>query len=158
MKILHHPNEELRKIATDVSVFDEELRLLVEAMSEEMYAEDGIGLAAPQVGINKKIVIVDPSGGDDKNQFVAMINPLITSSSGKTISNEACLSLPGVFAEIERFETINVEFQTIIGEKVSLQLTGRQSIVAQHEIDHLNGILFTDHVKGIRKLTKRSVR
>ena len=155
MQVLHHPNEALRSVSTEVQVFDKLLSLLVDQMTEQMYVEHGVGLAAPQIGIKKRIILVDPSSGEDSTKFLVMVNPKIIGQSGKAISVEGCLSLPGIRGEVERAASVDVEFQSLSGEKLTIHAEGLQSIIIQHEIDHLDGVLFIDKIKGIRRLTMR---
>ncbi len=155
MQVLKYPDETLRIVSAEVQVFDSLLQFLVNEMAEQMYADDGVGLAAPQVGINKRVILVDPSGGESCKEFLVMVNPRIVSQTGKSLSFEGCLSLPGVRGEVERFAEIDVEYQTMTGEKQTLHSVGKQAIIIQHEVDHLDGVLFIDKIKGIRRLTMR---
>ncbi|SDC43841.1 peptide deformylase [Geotoga petraea] len=137
----------LRKKTKEIEKFDEELKLLIEKMFSEMYRLDGVGLAAPQVGMSYKFFVMDD--GENKK---TVINPKIKSfSEDQIIFEEGCLSIPEVFAEIERPKTITVEYYNESGEKIEEELTDYTARIFQHENDHLNGILFTDKLSVVAK-------
>ena len=121
---------------------------LIRDMIETMRAAPGIGLAAPQVGVSERIIVVAL-----EQDAICIINPAISKKSGKQTGNEACLSVPGFEAPVQRFEKITVKGMNIKGEKVSLDLDGYYAVVFQHEIDHLDGILYVDRVKDPSKIT-----
>ena len=155
MNILTFPNEELRKVSSDVTVFDDLLKSLVSKLIDRMYSDDGVGIASPQIGVHRRVVIVDPSAGQDAKQMLVMVNPKILTMHGKALSVEGCLSIPGVRGEVERSAEVEVEFQTTTGEKQLLKAGGFLSVIIQHEVDHLDGVLFVDKIKETRKLTLR---
>ena len=133
----------LRKKSKTVDVFDNKLKVLIEDMLDTMYEAEGVGLAAPQVGILKKIVVIDI--GDETGVHV-LINPEITSKSGSQIGDEGCLSVPGVFEEVERPNIVTVKAQNENGENITLTGEGFLARAICHELDHLEGTLFVDKV------------
>lgn len=133
----------LRKKSKTVDVFDNKLKILIEDMLDTMYEAEGVGLAAPQVGILKKIVVIDI--GDETGVHV-LINPEITSKSGSQIGDEGCLSVPGVFEEVERPNIVTVKAQNENGENITLTGEGFLARAICHELDHLEGTLFVDKV------------
>lgn len=143
--VLTNPNTELRKKSEELSVDKintEETNTLIQDMIETMILEKGVGIAAPQMGIHKRIIIVDIGNGPQ-----AIINPKIVSKSfSKVDSEEGCLSVPGVYGIVERHKKVKVKAYTQEGKKITIKTDGFPSIVLQHEIDHLNGILFIDKV------------
>lgn len=144
-EVLTDPNETLRVPSEPLSVEDilkPETQTLIDDMIETMYAEKGVGIAAPQIGIHKRIIIVDT--GDGAHAF---INPKISRKSIRKVeSEEGCLSVPGVYGMVRRHKTCHLDAYTRDGRKISMKLKGFPSIVFQHETDHLNGILFIDNV------------
>ena len=138
----------LRKHAKEVTEFDEKLAELLDDMTETMIYEDGVGLAAPQVGVLKRAVVISPNGKD----FYEFVNPVITASSGRQICNEGCLSVPDIRGEVERPKKIEVSAQDRNGRKFAFKAEGFFANICCHEFDHLDGILFVD--KMIRKKNK----
>ena len=147
LSIITDPKAEvLQSHATEIELIDDEIRALAEVMIVTMRAQKGAGLAAPQVGVSKCMIICDL----DKVTTV-MINPVITSFSKTTdIDEEGCLSLPGLWLDVERSQEITVEFLDLTGTKQTLNLTKFSARVVQHEIDHLNGILMTDRNRQLK--------
>lgn len=148
-EILIYPHETLRKVAEPVSEFNEELAHLVENMTETMYLNKGIGLAATQVNITKRVLVLDVSEGQDTPE--AYINPEIIDVQGRVNSTEGCLSIPDFRESITRHERIKVRAQKVSGETFEIAAEGLHGICLQHEIDHLNGIMFTDHLSFLKK-------
>ena len=143
------PDPILRETAATVSTFDKQLRTFVDSMIETMYDSRGIGLAAPQVGISKRICVVDVSEeGDTPLHF---INPVIESRTGTTPSEEGCLSIPGYRETIKRSEKIAIKAVDVEGKPIELTADGLLAICLQHEIDHLNGVLFIDHLSRLKR-------
>ncbi|MGM0640762.1 MAG: peptide deformylase [Thermotogota bacterium] len=137
----------LRGKTEEIKIFDERFRDLIDKMYSEMYKSDGVGLAAPQVGMPYKFFVMDDGQGKK-----AVINPKILSFSDENITfEEGCLSIPEIFAEIERPKTIKVEYYNEYGEKIEEELTDYTARIFQHENDHLNGILFTDKLSVVSK-------
>ncbi len=149
LQILHYPDPRLRNVATPVDVVDEATRQLVEDMFETMYEAPGIGLAAPQINVHKRILVADVS--DDRNDPVCLINPLVVASSGIREMEEGCLSLPGVFESVERPDHITVSALDRSGESMEFDADGLLAICIQHEIDHLDGKLFVDYLSQLKR-------
>ena len=148
-KIIKYPNIILRKAAKTVSSFDSKLKKISEDMYNIMIKDNGIGLAGPQVNINQKIIIV---GNMDNKEYKAYINPEITYfSKDKDIEEEGCLSLPNIFGLVKRSKKIHLKYYDLEGQKVKEKIKGLKATVIQHEIDHLNGILFIDKAFQITK-------
>ena len=151
-KIVIEPDPILRKKSENLEKVDNELRLLLDDMLETMYAAPGIGLAAVQVGILKRLIVIDISKDKEKKNPIFLINPEIIFKSKKTsIYEEGCLSLPGHFAEIERPEECHIKYIDYDGKKKEMKANGLLSTCIQHEIDHLNGILFIDYLSKLKK-------
>jgi peptide deformylase len=142
--IVKIPNPILRQKAKPVTEVSDEIRQLLRDMEETMYDEPGVGLAAPQVGVSLQAIVYDSP--EDKEGCRWLLNPIIKRSEGQNIYPEGCLSIPNITADVERATMITVEGMLVSGEKVSLDLTDFTARILQHEIDHLNGILFIDRV------------
>lgn len=137
--------EILRTVCEPVTQFDKSLKKLAEDMIETMHEAKGLGIAAPQIGVNSRVFIVTFDYGQKDERQVVMANPEITYfSDEKDVAEEGCLSLPKVFGNVERPMEIVVKYQNLRGEEVSLRLEGLNARVVQHELDHLNGVLFID--------------
>ncbi len=149
LEILKYPDIRLKKKAQKVHSFAE-IQVLIEDMIETMYAAPGVGLAAPQVGISLRVAVIDTSPPDQKNPFV-LVNPEIIRHEGETSIEEGCLSLPGPRALIARAEKIFVRAQDAQGNPLEKEVEGLLAIVIQHEIDHLNGRLFIDHLSRLKR-------
>lgn len=153
------PDPVLKQKALPVKEFDEKLAELADNMLETMYEERGIGLAAVQVGVLKQLVVVDLKSGEEDislREPRVFVNPHIVERSGETISEEGCLSVIEYRAEIKRAESIKLEFQDLQGEPRTLEAEGLLSICIQHELDHLQGILFIDHLPMLKqKMVKK---
>jgi len=149
----------LETIAEPVTVFDEELKKLVEDMFESMYAAHGVGLAAPQIGISKRIAVIDITFKEDPNAKLVLINPEIIHKEGKQTQNEGCLSLPEFREPVSRARRATVRAQDVTGK--FFEVSGEELLARafQHEIDHLNGRLYIAHISGLKRdLIKRKVR
>ncbi len=153
------PDPVLKQKALPVKEFDEKLAELADNMLETMYEERGIGLAAVQVGVLKQLVVVDLKSGEEDislREPRVFVNPHIVERSGETISEEGCLSVIEYRAEIKRAESIKLEFQDLQGEPRTMEAEGLLSICIQHELDHLQGILFIDHLPMLKqKMVKK---
>lgn len=149
LPIVIYPDQRLKQRAADVKVFDARLAKLVEDMRDTMYEKDGIGLAANQVGVLERVIVVDVS--DDRSGFIALVNPKIVSSEGKASREEGCLSIPGYREVVSRKTKLVVEYQNLSGEKLSLEAEGLFAICLQHEIDHIDGILFVDRISNLKR-------
>jgi peptide deformylase len=151
-KIVIEPDPILRKKSENLEKVDNDLRLLLDDMLETMYAAPGIGLAAVQVGILKRLIVIDISKDKEKKNPIFLINPEIIFKSKKTsIYEEGCLSLPGYFAEIERPEECHIKYIDNDGKKKEMKANGLLATCIQHEIDHLNGKLFIDYLSKLKK-------
>ena len=150
--IIIEPDTILRKKSESLENVDNELRGLMDDMLETMYAAPGIGLAAVQVGILKRLIVIDISKEKDKKNPLFLINPEIISKSKKTsIYEEGCLSLPGHYAEIERPAECHIKYIDYNGKEKEIKANGLLSTCIQHEVDHLNGVLFIDYLSKLKK-------
>ncbi len=149
LEILTLPDKKLKTIASDVDKFDSELKKLVTNMFETMYQAPGIGLAATQVDVHKKVVVIDVS--EDKDQPLCLINAEITAKKGEQIYEEGCLSVPNIYAKVKRAENISVKAFNVDGEAIEFDADGLLSICIQHELDHLKGIVFLDHLSPLKR-------
>lgn len=151
LRLRYYPDEVLKQKAKKISTFDSSVRKLAQDMLETMYDSDGVGLAAPQVGVSKRIMVIDVTGEDDPKKPIVFINPVILSKEGELVGLEGCLSFPGVYFEVKRAHRIIVRYQNLSGKEVKLEAQGDLLCRAiQHEIDHLDGELFFD--KAVSKL------
>ena len=152
LKILEVPNPLLKKKCEPVAEVTDDLRKLMNDMLETMYHAPGVGLAAPQVGILKRVVVIDVTRENELKHPYKMINPVITARSEKTISHEeGCLSVPEQYAPVERYETVTVEYTDENGRKQTLDADGLLAICVQHELEHLEGKLFIDHLSKVKR-------
>ena len=151
-KILIEPDPILRKKCEPLEKVDDDIRKLMQDMLETMYDAPGIGLAAVQIGVLKRIIVIDITKEEKKKNPIFLINPEFTFKSKNTsIYEEGCLSLPGHFAEIERPAECNIDYLDYDGNKKQIKANGLLSTCIQHEIDHLNGILFIDYLSKLKK-------
>ena len=151
-KIIIEPDPILRKKCSPLEKVDDQTRKLMKDMLKTMYEDPGIGLAAIQIGILKRIVVIDISKDEEKKSPLFLINPEITFRSKKTsVYEEGCLSLPGQFAEIERPAECYLKYLDFDGKTKELKADGLLSTCIQHEVDHLNGILFIDYLSKLKK-------
>ena len=141
----------LREVAQPVERIDKKLQRLLRDMAETMYAADGVGLAAPQVGVSKRVVVIDVGEG-----LYELINPEIVKREGKVLGSEGCLSVPDYEGEVERSEDVECEFTDKTGQRMLLSASGLLAICIQHELDHLDGILFIDKAKTISPKQKEN--
>jgi len=137
--IRKNKDEVLRKVSKEVDVIDDKIKTLIKDMAETMYKADGVGLAAPQVGILKRIVVIDIGDG-----LIELINPKMIKAEGEQIFQEGCLSLPGIVGEVKRPKKVVVEALNINGEKITVEGEDFLAVALCHELDHLDGILFID--------------
>ena len=150
--IVIEPDPILRKRSTPVEEVNNDLRKLLNDMLETMYEAPGIGLAAVQVGILKRLIVIDISKNKEKKEPLFLINPKLTFKSKNTsVYEEGCLSLPGHFAEIERPAECQIKYIGYDGKKKEIKANGLLSTCIQHEIDHLNGVLFIDYLSKLKK-------
>ncbi|HEV7489992.1 MAG TPA: peptide deformylase [Rhodanobacteraceae bacterium] len=149
LTILEFPDKRLRTRAAPVKVFDAALRQLAADMLETMYAAPGIGLAATQVNVHRQLLVLDVS--EENNQPMILVNPRITASEGSQTYQEGCLSVPGIFADVERADRIHVQAQDIDGNPLSFDADGLLAVCIQHEMDHLIGKLFVDYLSPLKR-------
>jgi peptide deformylase len=159
--ILTAPDPRLKAVSTDVELVDSAIRTLIEDMTDSMYAADGIGLAAVQIGVAKRVLVIDLDQKDGKKNPVAYINPKIVWASDEMATfEEGCLSVPEIWDDVERPARIKCEYLDIDGKSHVLEADGMLATCLQHEMDHLNGVLFIDHLSRlkrsmvVKKLTK----
>jgi len=153
--LLIYPDSILRKLAQPIENIDGRVKDIADRMAEIMYANKGIGLAAPQVGISRQIIIVDIGQG-----LRALINPEIVGGEGESVMEEGCLSLPTIEVPVKRMEKVFIRGRNLESKEVSLELFGFPGRVYQHEIDHLNGILIIHHISRLKRelLIKRMIK
>jgi len=152
MKILVEPNKILRQKSLKVDVVNKDIQKLMDDMLETMYAAPGIGLAAIQVGVPKRIIVLDISQKEGKKNPMFFINPeIFEKSNNKSTYEEGCLSVPGQFAEIDRPEKCHIKYLDYHGEQNEIQAVGMLATCIQHEVDHLEGILFIDYLSKLKK-------
>ncbi|MCI0401381.1 MAG: peptide deformylase [Gammaproteobacteria bacterium] len=149
LEILHYPDPRLRKSAEAVAKVTDEIRRLAEDMLETMYKAPGIGLAAPQVNVGKRVVVIDVS--EEKSSPLYLINPEIVHREGTEQMEEGCLSVPGVFDLVERSERVTMHALNLDGKPFELDADGLLAVCIQHEIDHLNGKLFIDYLSSLKR-------
>jgi peptide deformylase len=149
LAILEFPDSRLRTKAQPVTQFDAALKDLVANMFETMYAAPGIGLAATQVNVHKQLLVLDVS--EEKNQPLTLINPRIVASEGAQTYQEGCLSVPGIFADVDRADRIRVEAKNGEGEDIVVEADGLLAVCIQHEMDHLQGKLFVDYLSPLKR-------
>ncbi len=160
LNILHYPDPRLHKKAVPVKIVDDRIRRLVADMAETMYAAPGIGLAANQVDVQLRVVVIDAS--DDKSGLRAFINPEIVQREGEQVCEEGCLSVPGIYEKVSRSAWVRVRALNEKGEKIELEAEGLLAVCVQHEIDHLDGKVFVEHLSLLKqnriknKLSKRA--
>lgn len=150
--IIWAPDPVLKTKCAPVSTVDDEIRALMDDMLETMYAAPGIGLAAPQIGVTKRVVVVDVSEKNQPNAPLCLANPELLWKSDETAPHEeGCLSIPDLYADVERPVAVKVAYLDRDGEKRELDADGLLAICLQHEIDHIDGILFTDHLSPLKR-------
>ena len=159
LDVVKYPEKILRNKSVQVENIDGELVNLISNMAETMHNAPGIGLAAPQVGVNKCIIIVDITLGEDKSKLIKLFNPVVMESYGSELGEEGCLSIPGEFAYIKRATEVCVKGINVEGDEVTIEAKDLLARVLQHEIDHLSGVLFIDRLPMIkRELLKKHIK
>ena len=149
LNVLHYPDSRLRKLALPVETVDASIRNLVADMLETMYAAPGIGLAATQVNVQQRVVVMDLS--EEKNQPRVFINPTVLEREGESEHEEGCLSVPGFYETVRRAEQVRVSALDLDGEPFELEAHGLLAVCIQHEIDHLDGKLFVDYLSTLKR-------
>lgn len=150
LPILEYPDPRLKRIASPVTEFTPAIRKLVDDMAETMYAAPGIGLAATQVDVHKRIVVIDVS--QDKSALQVFINPEIVAADGEMVGEEGCLSVPTYYDNVRRAARIRVRAQDADGKPFELEATELLAVCIQHEMDHLKGIVFVDHLSQLKQM------
>src|SRR6188768_3755451 len=151
LPILTYPHPILKSVAQPVSEVTDEIRKLVEDMAETMYAAPGVGLAANQVGVLKRIFVIDVAGEDEPSDLKVFINPEIVEMDGEQLFSEGCLSFPGASEDIKRAKTLKVRALDAQGNAFELEADGLLAVAVQHENDHLNGVLMIDKLSALKK-------
>jgi len=154
LKILQYPDERLHSVAACVKHVTDSTRKLINDMAETMYAAPGIGLAASQVDVHLRIILVDIS--EENNKLLVFINPEIVNSSGESDCEEGCLSVPGIYETVRRAENITVRALNIKGESFTLEATGLLAVCIQHEMDHLLGKVFVEYLSALKQTRIRA--
>ena len=149
LPILRFPDPRLKKVASPVAKIDDGIRRLARDMAETMYEAPGIGLAATQVDVHKRVVVIDVS--EEKNNLLAFINPTLEKCSGEQVGEEGCLSVPGIYDKVERAERVTIKYLDLDGKQRTMEADGLLAVCIQHEIDHLNGIVFVDHLSQLKQ-------
>jgi peptide deformylase len=150
-EILIWPDPVLKQKAKPVARVDDTTRTLVKDMFETMYAADGVGLAAPQVGVLQRVIVLDTTPRQPEAKPLAMINPEIIAMEGETTYTEGCLSIPGESEDVDRAAFVTVKFLDVDGQEQTLRCDGLLAIAVQHETDHLDGTVFVDHVSTLKR-------
>lgn len=159
LSITKYGNDVLRKVAEPVEEINDEIRQIVADMLEAMYKFEGVGIAAPQIGISKRIIIVDTEPSNPSSKPIVLINPEIVERYGEMNMEEGCLSVPEVRGDVKRAEKVVVEGLDLDGNKLRIEATDLSARAFQHEIDHINGTLFIDHLGRLKKqLIKNQLR
>ena len=146
-----YPDPVLRVRCDEVETFDDRLRRLAADMVETMYDAPGVGLAASQVGVEERICVVDPTAGEEEETLQVLVNPVIEAEAGRDSDTEGCLSIPGITEKVERPFRVRVTAQDLEGRPFEFEAEGLHARVICHEVDHLDGILFVDRLRGLRR-------
>ena len=149
LNILRYPDARLHKLAAPVTVFDDGLKKLVAEMAETMYAAPGIGLAATQVDVHKEVIVVDVS--ERRDSLVVLVNPEIVEATGESDIEEGCLSVPGIYELVPRSERVKVRAYDQNGNAFTLEAQGLLAVCIQHEMDHLQGKVFVEHLSQLKQ-------
>jgi peptide deformylase len=159
LDIVKYGDPVLTQRAKEVTEFDDALRKLVDNMFETMYGAPGVGLAAPQIGVLKRLFVMDCSSGRNKQQKVVLINPVIETEEGEQVGEEGCLSFPGIFVQVTRPQRVVVRAQDTDGSPLTLDIMDLEARCVSHETDHLDGELFIEYLSPLKRdLTKRKIR
>ena len=158
-QVVKWPDPVLAKRGEDVTVFDDELKTLVEEMFESMYVAQGIGLAAPQIALSKRVTVIDVSFNKNPSDKLVLINPEVVVATGKQVEDEGCLSLPEIREKVARAAKVKVKAQDVTGKWFEVEGEELLARALQHEIDHLDGVLFIDRISRLkRELVLRKIR
>ncbi len=149
LPILRFPDPRLKKVAAPVLEIDEGIKRLARDMAETMYEAPGIGLAATQVDVHKRVIVIDIS--ETRDELLTLINPEIDEKDGLQVCEEGCLSVPGIYDKVERAENVRVHYLDLKGEKRTIEAHGLLAVCLQHEIDHLDGKVFVEHLSQLKQ-------
>ena len=150
-KILHYPDPLLKKKSLPVTEFNDELKQLADDMVETMYDAPGVGLAAPQIGVLKRLIVLDCSASDKANDLIVAVNPEIIAATGESLEEEGCLSVPGYWANVKRHSRAIMRYRDTEGNPHEREAEGLLAIGMQHEVDHLEGVLFVDRLSPLKR-------
>lgn len=150
LPILRFPDPRLKKVATRVEKVDENIRSLAQDMAETMYEAPGIGLAATQVDVHKQVIVIDIS--ETRDQLLVLVNPELVESDGMQTGEEGCLSVPGIYDKVERAERVIVRYLDLDGQAQTIESDGLLAVCLQHEMDHLQGKVFVEHLSSLKQL------
>lgn len=156
LKVKKYGSPVLREVAKPVEEINDEIRNIVRDMIDTMYASEGIGLAAPQIGIPKRIIVVDINPSDMTSKPLVLINPVVLEQRGSIEAEEGCLSIPDIRGSVKRYQSVTVEGLDLEGQKIRIEATDLLARVLQHEIDHLNGKFFVDHLSKLKQMTLKN--
>lgn len=151
LEIITYPHPVLRQEAETITEFNQELKTLVEDMADTMYKAPGVGLAANQIGVARRVVVVDRSTEEGERNFIALINPEITKGEGSVVQEEGCLSVIECYSKVKRYQSIHVTAQDVDGKPLEFDAEDRFARIIQHEVDHLLGTLFIDHLSALKR-------
>jgi peptide deformylase len=154
LPILRFPDPRLRKVAAPVAKIDDSIKALAADMAETMYEAPGIGLAATQVNVHQQLIVIDVS--EARNELLVLINPEILSDEGLQVGEEGCLSVPGIYDKVERAERVSVRYLDLDGQLKTLETEGLLAVCIQHEMDHLQGKVFVDHLSVLKQTRIKS--
>ena len=158
-EVKKYGSDVLREVAQPVEEITDGIRQIAEDMLKTMYSSDGVGLAAPQIGISKRIIVIDIDPYDPSYDPMVLINPEIVEREGQVDAEEGCLSVPEIRGGVKRSEKVTVKALNLDGERVQIEATDLLARALQHEIDHLNGVLFVDHLSRLKQqLIKKQLR
>jgi peptide deformylase len=150
-EIITYPHPVLRQEAETITEFNEELKVLIEDMADTMYQAPGVGLAANQIGVARRVVVVDRSTQENERKFIALINPEITQGVGSVVQEEGCLSVIECYSNVKRYQKIHDTAQDMDGKPLEFDAEDRFARIIQHEVDHLLGTLFIDHLSALKR-------
>ena len=150
LPILHFPDSRLKKIAAPIAKIDDSIRRLARDMAETMYEAPGIGLAATQVDVHKRLIVIDAS--ETRDQLLVLVNPELVESDGVQVCEEGCLSVPGIYDKVERAEHVVVRYLDLDGKPQTVAAEGLLAVCLQHEIDHLQGKVFVEHLSPLKQM------
>jgi peptide deformylase len=149
LPILHYPDPRLHKVAAKVARVDSEIRRLIKDMAETMYAAPGVGLAATQVDVHKRVIVIDVS--EERDRLHVFVNPELLEANGEAEFEEGCLSVPGIYEKVRRAERIKIRALDAVGKEYTLEADGLLAVCIQHEMDHLEGKVFVEYLSKLKQ-------